>query len=94
MQYNSTSFAMPLRRIFGFLFIVRESVRTSRAQPGAAPRIRYSLRIEDRLWYVFYKPFSDAAFYLAKQANRLQHGRVQIYLLYSFITLITLLVFA
>ncbi len=94
MQYNSTSFAMPLRRIFGFLFIVRESVRRSAPQPGAKARIQYSLRIEDRLWYVFYKPFSDAAYYLAKQANRLQHGRVQIYLLYSFITLITLLVFA
>src|SRR4030066_2022241 len=27
MQYTATSFSMPIRRIFGFLFLIREQVR-------------------------------------------------------------------
>lgn len=96
MQYNSTSFSMPTRRIFGFLFNIKETVKY-----GANPylpmfnnRFLYHLKIRDRIWNICYKPFSDASFWLARRVGRLQHGRIQIYLLYSFITLIVLLVFS
>ncbi|MBI5454345.1 MAG: hydrogenase 4 subunit B [Deltaproteobacteria bacterium] len=97
MQYNSTSFAMPLRRIFGFLFSIKE---TSRAQgnPNASPmfqeRYVYTLKLRDRFWYMIYKPASDLSFWASRKVGRLQHGRIQIYLLYSFITLIVLLMFS
>lgn len=96
MQYNSTSFSMPTRRIFGFLFNIKETVKY-----GANPylpmfnnRFLYHLKIRDRIWQICYKPFSDASFWLARRVGRLQHGRIQIYLLYSFLTLIALLVFS
>ncbi|MBI5971395.1 MAG: hydrogenase 4 subunit B [Deltaproteobacteria bacterium] len=96
MQYNSTSFAMPLRRIFGFLMMIKESVTPQDANAHGAfqRKFVYRLMINDRVWYLLYKPFSKAAFWCARKAGFMQHGRIQIYLLYSFITLIVLLVFA
>ena len=96
MQYNSTSFAMPLRRIFGSLLIIKETVRPGDASRPLAfqQRFAFEVKIFDRAWYIIYKPLSQAAFWIARHAMRLQHGRIQIYLVYSFITLILLLVFA
>jgi NADH:ubiquinone oxidoreductase subunit 5 (subunit L)/multisubunit Na+/H+ antiporter MnhA subunit len=95
MQYTGDAFAMPLRRIFGYLFGIRERVRTvAHAGAPAYPRaLRYSLRISDRAWGWFYKPVGDVSFRLAKQVGRLQQGRIQSYLIYSFVTIIVLLVF-
>jgi formate hydrogenlyase subunit 3/multisubunit Na+/H+ antiporter MnhD subunit len=93
MQYNSSSFAMPIRRVLGFVFDIREVIWPS--QPGLAPsQLRnstYRLRIRDRVWNLAYKPVADASFWAARQAGKLQHGRIQIYILYSFVTIITLL---
>lgn len=97
MQYNSTSFAMPLRRIFGFLFSIKETTR-AHGNPNASPmfqeRYIYNLKVRDMFWYALYKPVSDLSFRASKKVGRLQHGRIQIYLLYSFLTLIVLLVFS
>jgi formate hydrogenlyase subunit 3/multisubunit Na+/H+ antiporter MnhD subunit len=96
MQYTSTAFSMPFRRIFGFLFSVKETARPSggrKAWPFTGG-FTYQLRLRDRTWHALYTPIADAAFRLAKAAGRLQHGRIQIYLMYSFITLIILLVFS
>lgn len=95
MQYNSTSFAMPLRRIFGSLLIIKETVRPGDSRRPAAfqQTYWYQLKVRDRAWYIFYKPLTVVSFWLARHATRLQHGRIQIYLMYSFITLIVLLLF-
>ena len=95
MQYNATSFAMPIRRIFGFLFSVREKVRRD---PGSGHtmfprRLQYSLRVRDRFWGWIYKPVVELSFWTARKVGRLQQGRIQAYLIYSFITIIVLLVF-
>jgi len=52
MQYNATSFSMPIRRIFGFLFNIREQVKLiPRAAYKAFPkRLNYYLRVRDRFW--------------------------------------------
>lgn len=96
MQYSSASFSMPTRRLYGFLFNIKESVKSGVNPyfPMFNNRFLYHLKIRDRVWHIFYKPFSDAAFWLARRASRLQHGRIQMYLLYSFVTLIALLVFS
>jgi NADH:ubiquinone oxidoreductase subunit 5 (subunit L)/multisubunit Na+/H+ antiporter MnhA subunit len=95
MQYNATSFAMPIRRIFGFLFRIREEA--SAVEPvrhTAYPeRLQYRLRVRDRFWYWLYQPVADAAFYIARKVGALQQGRIQVYLIYSFVTIIVLLVF-
>ncbi len=96
MQYNSTSFAMPLRRVFAYFFMLKESVKMGGASqsPVFPKRLFYHLKIRDRFWYIFYEPVAGLSFWLAKRVGRLQQGRIQTYLLYSFITLIVLLVFA
>jgi len=95
MQYNATSFSMPIRRIFGFFFNVKEQVKTSPSIPGRFfPMIlRYTLHVRDRFWGWIYKPVVTMAFWLARRVGRLQQGRIHIYLIYSFVTVIILLVF-
>jgi NADH:ubiquinone oxidoreductase subunit 5 (subunit L)/multisubunit Na+/H+ antiporter MnhA subunit len=95
MQYTATAFAMPIRRVLGFLFDIREQTELVSPQnhPVMADTLRYRLRIRDRFWGWFYAPLADAAFWVARRVGKLQQGRIQVYLLYSFVTLIVLLVF-
>jgi NADH:ubiquinone oxidoreductase subunit 5 (subunit L)/multisubunit Na+/H+ antiporter MnhA subunit len=95
MQYTSTAFSMPIRRIFGFLFSIREQVKLDpqaphRTVPG---KMQYTLRIRDRFWGWLYRPLVDASFWLSRRVGRLQQGRIQAYLIYSFVTIIVLLIF-
>ena len=95
MQYTSTAFAMPIRRIFGFFFHIREQVKMDpkaphRTVPG---RMQYTLRIRDRFWGWLYRPLIDVSFWLSRRVGRLQQGRIQAYLIYSFVTIIVLLLF-
>lgn len=95
MQYNATSFAMPIRRIFGFLFNIKEQVSLA-PQPGHAAfpkRLDYHLRVRDRFWGWIYKPIIGVSFWLSRRIGNLQRGRIQTYLIYSFITILILLVF-
>jgi len=96
MQYTATSFSMPLRRIFGFLFSIREHVRKlpPTAHPAFPERINYHLRIRDRFWIWIYQPISDSSFWVSRRIGRMQHGRIQVYLIYSFVTIIVLLIFS
>lgn len=93
MQYNATSFSMPIRRIFGYLFSIKEQVRLSpQVAHSAFPRkLNYYLRVRDRFWGWLYKPVADVSFWLSRKVGRLQKGRIQSYLIYSFITIIVLL---
>jgi formate hydrogenlyase subunit 3/multisubunit Na+/H+ antiporter MnhD subunit len=95
MQYNATSFSMPIRRIFGYLFSIKEQVTLSpQAGHKAFPRkLQYRLRIRDRFWGWIYKPIVLVSFWVSRKVGRLQQGRIQAYLIYSFITIIVLLVF-
>ena len=95
MQYNATSFSMPIRRIFGFFFSIREQVRfaSHAGHPAFPKKLYYSLRIRDRFWGWLYKPIVVSSFWIARKVGKLQQGRIQAYLIYSFITIIVLLVF-
>jgi hydrogenase-4 component B len=95
MQYNATSFAQPIRRIFGFLFSIKERIEQApHAGHNAFPKkVHYYLSVRDRIWKWLYKPFVDSSFWLSRQAGKLQQGHIQTYLIYSFITMLTLLVF-
>ena len=95
MQYTATAFSMPIRRVLGFLFAVREQVDVVPAtnHPTIPAGLQYRLRVRDRFWNWLYAPQADAAYWIARQVGKLQHGQIQVYLLYSFVTLIVLLVF-
>jgi len=95
MQYNATSFSMPIRRIFGFLFHISEESEAIQPvrHPAYPARLRYRLKVRDRFWTWFYEPVGDVAFFIAKLVGNLQQGRIQVYLIYSFVTIIVLLVF-
>jgi len=95
MQYSATAFAMPIRRIFGYIFSIREQVKLDpqaahRTVPG---RLHYYLRIRDRFWGWLYKPLIDVSFWISRRVGRLQQGRIQAYLIYSFVTILVLLMF-
>ncbi len=95
MQYNATSFSMPIRRIFGFLFSIKERVRqvTTLGHPAFPKRLHYHLRVRDLFWGWIYKPIIDVSFWVSRKVGKLQQGRIQIYLIYSFVTILVLLVF-
>ncbi len=95
MQYNATSFSMPIRRIFGFLFSIKERVRqvTTLGHPAFPKRLQYHLRVRDVFWGWIYKPIVDVSFWVSRKVGKLQQGRIQIYLIYSFVTILVLLVF-
>jgi hypothetical protein len=57
-------------------------------------RPRYGVTVEDRFWLGIYLPIGVGIQTVAGWVGRLQQGRISVYLLYSFLTLITLLVIA
>lgn len=94
MQYTATAFSMPSRRIFGFYFRIRERTEM-KYLPGHkvfVKNIRYSLRTRDRFWEWLYQPIADTSFRVSRMTGKLQKGRIQVYLIYSFATIIILLV--
>jgi hypothetical protein len=88
MQDTADAFGQPIRHVFGPLYLMRRSL------PGPDdPRPRFELSIEDRHWYWLYLPVARLANWLSGRVARLQQGRVSAYLLYSFFTLLALLIF-
>jgi formate hydrogenlyase subunit 3/multisubunit Na+/H+ antiporter MnhD subunit len=88
MQDTGDAFGQPIRHVFGPLYLMQRHL------PAADDRApRYSVKIEDRHWYLLYLPVARLAAYLSSKIGMLQQGRISIYLLYSFLTLIALLVF-
>ncbi len=88
MQDTADAFGQPIRHVFGPVY------QMTRSLPGpddASPR--YVLKIEDRHWYWIYLPVARLADFVSAKVSLLQQGRVSFYLLYSFLTLIALLVF-
>ncbi|MBF0608565.1 MAG: hydrogenase 4 subunit B [Magnetococcales bacterium] len=93
MQYNAVSFSMPFRRIFGFLFDIKEQIHLSPQKSHTAFPLKYNyhLRIRDRFWGWIYKPVIYYVVLLSRKAGMLQHGRIHVYLIYSFVTISVLL---
>jgi hydrogenase-4 component B len=88
MQDSAEGFGQPIRQIFSsFMQVERETPDPFDRHP------RYSGESRDKLWGLIYQPIAAVTAWLSTQAGRLQHGRIQWYLIYSFATLIFLLVF-
>jgi len=93
MQYGSTAFSMPIRRVFAPVFVLEETIEEESTGPAAiqTTRLHYQLRVKDKAWGYLYAPVSAAVTWLSRGASRLQTGSIRTYLAYSFFTLLILL---
>ena len=88
MQDTADGFGQPIRRIFEpFFKIERECPTAFDTHPT------YQGRSEDRLWFALYLPIAQVTEKLSHYVSFLQHGRIHLYLSYTFVTLILLLAF-
>jgi formate hydrogenlyase subunit 3/multisubunit Na+/H+ antiporter MnhD subunit len=88
MQDTAEGFGQPIRHMFGSFFGMERELPSP---DDTAPH--YSIHIEDRLWRALYLPLARGVQRLADWVGMLQGGRLSIYLIYSFLTLLALLVF-
>ena len=86
MQDSAEGFGQPIKQIFEPFF------KVERTQPSPFDaRPFYSSKVEDRFWYWAYVPVIKIADTLSGLVGVLQHGRIHLYLIYSFATLLVLL---
>jgi hydrogenase-4 component B len=86
MQDCAEGFGQPIRHIFQPFFQIDRQLP---APADAAPR--YRVIVGDRIWRGLYEPVGAAVQRIAESFVWLQQGRIASYLLYGFVTLITLL---
>ena len=87
MQDSSEGFGQPIRHLFGPVFrMERELPSPADVQP------QYRVKVEERFWHALYLPLARLVQRIAERVTILQGGRLAIYLLYSFMTLLLLLV--
>src|SRR3954465_4619418 len=87
MQDPAEGFGQPIRQIFETLFRVERELPTPfDAQP------RYRVSIGDHFWHWLYLPVAHLTERVARLIGLMQQGRISVYLLYSFVTLIGILV--
>ena len=88
MQDSAEGFGQPIRHMFDVFFRIE---RHMPSPEDIAPR--YSVSVEDRIWGWVYRPIVRVVQSLADVISILQGGRLAVYLIYSFLTLLGLLVF-
>jgi hypothetical protein len=93
MQYTSSAFTMPFRRIFAKVWIIDEQINKDMqgAMDQDVAAVHYQLHIQDHSWPRLYLPIAQGVNSLAKQVGRIQTGNIRTYLGYSFATLLILL---
>ena len=91
MQYTSTAFSQPVRRILAPVWELRESVEGGSAHTLTHRPVSHDLEIGDRSWRLLYHPLGSLTTEAARRVARLQGGSIRVYITYSFITLLVLL---
>jgi hydrogenase-4 component B len=87
MQDSAEGFGQPIRQVFEtFMRVERETPDPFERKP------QYQGASLDQIWFLVYQPIARMVDWLSAQVGRIQHGRIQWYLIYSFATLIFLLV--
>jgi hydrogenase-4 component B len=86
MQDSAEGFGQPIRQIFEPFFRMKRDLPTPFDR---APR--YRVIVEDPMWGWIYLRIATATERVSRFVGLLQRGRISIYLLYSFLTLVTLL---
>jgi hydrogenase-4 component B len=95
MEYTATGFSKPLRMIFKALFRPRREVqREYDLSPYFARNIRFESHVEEMFQTRVYRPLKRLVWLGARRIRALQAGSLQAYLIYIFVTLLALLLFA
>lgn len=89
-QYTASSFAQPVRRVFGTLaFRARE--RVDMPPPGDLRPARFAVETHDLIWEGLYLPIIGAVGFAAEKLNHLQFLTIRRYLSLVFLALVFLL---
>jgi len=95
MEYTATGFSKPIRMIFKALFRPRREVqREYDYSPYFANTIRFESHVEEIFHTRIYRPLNRQVLRISRRLRALQAGSLQAYLIYIFITLLLLLLFA
>jgi len=88
MQDTAEGFAQPIRQIFAPVYEIESH------HPDPFDRLpRYFTEVRDHCWRWIYFPIAHAVAFCSRLVGRIQTGRVAVYLMYSFVTIIFLLAF-
>lgn len=88
MQDTAEGFGQPIRQIFEPFFRMRRELPSPF---DTSPH--YRVQVEDHFWYALYAPVTGLVQRISRLAGAVQQGRISVYLLYSFLTLVALLAF-
>jgi hydrogenase-4 component B len=95
MEYTATGFSKPIRMIFKALFRPRREVqREYDFSPYFTTTLRFESHVEEVFQTRFYRPLNRLVLRVSRRLRALQAGSIQAYLIYIFITLVLLLLFA
>jgi len=95
MEYTATGFSKPIRMIFKTLFRPRREVqREYDFSPYFATSLRFESHVEEVFYTRLYRPMNQGALRISRRLRALQAGSIQAYLIYVFVTLVALLLFA
>jgi hydrogenase-4 component B len=89
-EYSASSFAQPIRRVFGtVVFRAREHVQMP--PPGNAAPARLTVILRDPIWEGLYLPLARGTIFAAERLNRLQFLTIRQFLTLVFAALVILL---
>jgi formate hydrogenlyase subunit 3/multisubunit Na+/H+ antiporter MnhD subunit len=88
-QYTGSSFAQPIRRVFGTVFGAREYL--DMPPPGDSRPGRFAVVIRDRVFDTLYQPVAGGVGVIADRLNRFQFLTIRRYLSMVFVALVALL---
>jgi hypothetical protein len=90
-QYTASSFAQPIRRVFGTaVFRAREQVTMPR--PGDTAGAKLEVELHDTIWETFYFPVIASVSAATQQLTKFQYLTIRKYLMIVFGALIALLI--
>ena len=94
MQYTSTAFSKPLRKVFSQVYKPDRTVEILPVdQPCFPQSISYRSVRTTSFERSLYRPAVDGIVAAANRLRRLQTGNIQVYLLYMFLALVAVLVY-
>ena len=94
-EYTATGFSKPIRMIFKALFRPhREVQREYDFSPHFATKLRFESHVEEVFVRRLYRPLRILILRVSRGIRALQAGSIHAYLLYIFVTLLLLLLFA
>jgi len=92
MQYTSTVFSKPIRFVFSSVYNPDRKIdRLPKDQPYFPVTITYRSVRTTSYERAIYRPFVEMILSAAHQLRRMQTGNIQVYLLYIFLALVSLL---